>query len=95
MKGPDILKWSFIGWLTYKFFKELSQPASDINYDNFGIQTPNAPETLDTIYPVRQPPQPTWNSLTNLDINKIIEEAFNKTLGQTPLIEVDPIVRTG
>ena len=85
MKGTEILKWGFLGWLVYNILKEFSQPANDIDHNNPSIQIPNVPETSGTMYPEIQPPQPTWNSLTNLDISKILEEAFNKTFGKPPL----------
>ena len=83
MRGTDILTWSFIGWLAYKFFREFSQPDSDINRDNPVIQIPSIPETLDTMHLARQPAQPTWNSLTNPEINRILEDVINKAFGQT------------
>ena len=90
MKGTEILKWGFLGWLVYNILKEFSQPANNINHSNPNIQIPNVPETSGTMYPAIQPPKPTRNSLTNLDISKIFEEAFNKTFRKPPLPEPPP-----
>jgi len=90
MKGTEILKWGFLGWLVYNILKEFSQPANDIDHNNPSIQIPDVPETSGTMYPAIQPPQPTRNSLTNLGISKILEEAFNKTFGK-PLLPVPPL----
>jgi hypothetical protein len=93
MKGTDLLKWGFLGWLAYNILKESSQPSTDVNYNKPNIQIPDVPQTLaeyNALYPAKQPSQPTGNSLTDLDISKIFEEAFNTTLGKPPLPEPQP-----
>jgi hypothetical protein len=90
MNGKDILKWGFLCWLGYNILKEFGQPANDVNHNNSIIQVPYVPETSvghKTMYPARQPFQPARNSLTDLDISKIFEEAFNQRFGKPLLLE--------
>jgi hypothetical protein len=94
MKGTDILKWGFVGWLVYKILKEFSQPDND-NNRNHSIRNPDVPETLDTMYPIRQPPQPGQDSpINNLDIRRMLEEslreAFNIVFKKPILLESQP-----
>ena len=92
MKGIEIFRWGLGLWLVYEILKELSQPANGVNHNNPTIHVPGVPGTLaeHNMYPARQPSPPTRNSLANLDISKILEEAFSKTFGKPPLLEPQP-----
>lgn len=76
MNDQQILKWGLGFWIGYKILKEINSNSQSLtNNVNPGNSIPRSLAEYNTRHG-SQPPQPSQNSPTNLDVRRIIEESF-------------------